>query len=325
MTRRAITIVELLVVFAIIGLLVALIIPAVQMAREAARRVSCASNMRQLGIALHAYFADWSCYPPQLLVAGPPLLGAVWEPHVPLLPYLERRDLYNALNIVIVWQGPENTTVGFMSPGIYLCPSDTTPESRDYGFRNYAECMGSGKWPGGFDVPIAADESGEPDGLFMGSLIREVPDGLSQTAAFSERVHGSSLRGLTLTWADLAPGSPGATIMFSISPATQSQMIWQCDHLDSATMPSIQPAGYRWFLDFSGFGYTHLRSPNSTSCWPSELGANFSAITASSRHKGGVNLLFADGHVRFIGDSIDLDVWRAVGSRNGAEPIDQQF
>jgi prepilin-type processing-associated H-X9-DG protein len=240
------------------------------------------------------------------------------------LPYLDLANLYNALNVKLWWQAAENTTVGFIQPSVFLCPSDFTPPTGDYGYTNYAACNGSGVWPGGFDA-ICTGEA-YSDGLFPSSEVlvgpQDVTDGLSQTAAFSERVHGGALAGTS--YRSLPIPSPGVIYQFNPAPPTQSQLISDCNNLGSVAIDAGDGAGTPWHsVGFGNLAYTHLLPPGSPSCWG--FSSAFSAISADSRHSGGVNLLLADGHVRFVSNGIDAGLWRALGSRNRAERIDKQF
>lgn len=318
MKRRAISLIELLVVLGIIGLLTALLIPAVQHARESSRRLACTNNLHQIGIALQQYQSDHGTFPASMLVSSSLALAGPWNQHVVLLPYLGQRQAFNALNINLRSSDVANTTVTFMSLAIYLCPSDSAPGRSGFGFTNYVACIGSGRWPGGFDA--ICDGNSVSDGVFAGWGIRpqEITDGLSRTAAFSEQVHASASQ---LSAQTVSDPKQGFTFCFFPSPPTQSNLFALCDS-GGAAAHHLEPAGTPWFV---AVRYTHLDTPNKRSCYAGNMGDGFSPITASSRHSGGVNLLLCDGHVRFISQSIDVETWRAIGSRNGNEPIDDGF
>src|SRR3954466_3819445 len=187
---RAFTLIELLVVIAIIGVLVALLLPAVQRAREAARRVSCTNNLKQVGIALHQYHDSRGCLP----------MGYVWQTDYVrggfgwgsmILPGVEQTPLFNAANFSLpLWNGA-NTTVATSAIGFYLCPSDETSPGRflerdnfRYAKSSYVASFG----PGSMD-----DNPDDRRGLFSrnsSTRFADVTDGLSQTLAASERHNG---------------------------------------------------------------------------------------------------------------------------------------
>jgi prepilin-type N-terminal cleavage/methylation domain-containing protein/prepilin-type processing-associated H-X9-DG protein len=318
MRRRALTLIETLVVIAIISVLLVVLLAAIQHAREAARRAACAHKLRQIGVALHSYVADNGCFPPDYLPGYP--FGGPWDQNVPLLLYLEHNALYNALNLGQFWQDASNTTVGFTSPGSYLCPSDTKPPPGDYGFTNYPACGGSGRCSVGFDVPCPDDE--QADGLFNGLTIRPqyCTDGLSHTAAFSEQVHGSDARAAGVA---LPVPSPGVTYFIDVLLPTQANLMSKCERVGELSPAEILgrlPRGTPWFGGLN-LRYTHLFTPGRPSCFGS-MGDLISPLTATSRHPHGVQLLLADGHVRFVTQDIDVETWRALGSRNGNEQIE---
>ncbi|GEM_PF-4879704 len=261
MFRRALTLVEVIVVIAIVGILVAIALPAVQYARESARRASCANKLRQIGIALNSYVSDNGAFPPGWLdpsfMDGPP-----WNQHIALLPALERSALYNSANLTRSWCAPCNTTVVFTSPDVYLCPSDVTPtpatgEYGKFGVANYAACIGSGMYSGGLDAEYPGEFA---DGLFgrINGAIRpaDCVDGLSHTAAFSERVHGASL---PTDIGSVRPRPLGAVYSFHVLPPTHTNLLWMCNHLDSVSDLSFDRSGSPWTLLM---GYTHLVGPN---------------------------------------------------------------
>jgi prepilin-type processing-associated H-X9-DG protein len=194
-----------------------------------------------------------------------------------------------------------------------------------YGFGNYVACIGSGLFPGGPNAEVDATEPS--DGLFFGRhgvKSSECPDGLSQIAAFSEIIHGGSLIG-SFTGPNIpVPPTPGFEYGFApFSPPTQRKLMDLCSGLGPNYPPlSADPAGATWFLFLT---YNHLLAPNQPRCIGAGFGDVFSAMTASSRHREMVHVVFGDGHVSPISDSIDLDIWRALGSRNVGEVIDRKF
>ena len=245
--------------------------------------------------------------------------AGLWTQHVPLLIFLESTGVYNSLNLGQHWQRSSNTTSLFLCPTICLCPSDSPPATLD-GFFSYHASAGSGRWHLGFDAPC--DGIAVADGLFVGyspTRPADCTDGLSHTSAFSEQVHGGTLKlSGPASWKH---PSLGLIYLLDPSPPTQAELMSTCDHSDSlaSVALNITMAGSHWF---SGYTYTHLFLPGKPSCYGATQGTWYSPMNASSRHLGGVNLLHADGSVRFITNDVDLEAWRALGSRNGQDFAD---
>jgi prepilin-type processing-associated H-X9-DG protein/prepilin-type N-terminal cleavage/methylation domain-containing protein len=330
--RRALTLLEVVVVIAILGVLLALLLPAIQNAREAARRTQCANHLRQIGLAIHSYIELNDCFPPSFIGGGAGT-GGPWCEKVVLLPFIGHSTTYNALNIGLMGESPANTTVGFRSLSIYLCPSDETPPTGGYGFTNYLACGGSGVGPGPLDQPFIRAPC---NGIFKPT--RRPPlkpadctDGLSHTAALSEHAHGGRIVAMGPAARDLPIPFLGAIYDHPPSQPTQAALIEECKNVQ--TIPpgglGVRPSGTPWIRQLR---YTHLLGPGNPSCnsvdTPTSaprIGDCYSPVSANSRHSNGVNLLLCDGHVRFVSNDVDLEVWRAAGSRNGAESADVNF
>lgn len=286
---KGFTLIEVLVVITIIGMLVALLIPAVQAARAAARRAQCANNLKQLGLALHSYIGAMGSLP-----GGSYLL----PPQAQLLPYTEMNALYNSINFSD--SSMANATVGSSSVSLFLCPADIGRPSNGI---NYATNGGCGVQKYG-DNGILSDSSVSP---------ADVTDGLSQTVAFAEWVLGSN---------SLEAKRMHLLYRTRLGRAEEFEtFIAICKGLDPRTYGVPSDRGSMWMS--KGFRYTfynHVLTPNSISCDNANW-LPFGIWPAGSFHAGGANVLFADGHARFCSDSIALPVWRAAGSRNGGELI----
>lgn len=312
MKRNAFTLLEFLVVLAIIGLLVAMILPAIQYAREASRRAMCASNLRQMMIAVHTYESGHKVFPPGANAYGMSL-------HVSLLPYIEQANLHNLLgqdeltpaDPDAVWANPP----ALPNPVVFNCPSD-------YGFANlqrrkgtnYAGNYGTGMqdygYNGAFHHLISASTKW-PEGPISTGM---VTDGLSSTAFIAEVLV-----------------SDGSTRPRRIVFRTQNNVSNQGELTQFAkecrggpyVMQGSQPIGgtitrgLPWLRGEAGFTlYNHVLGPNQPSCTNKSF-VQHGAYSASSNHPAGVQVAFGDGRVSFIADSIDDKVWHAAGSRNG--------
>ncbi len=354
-TRRAFTLIELLVVIAIIAVLIALLLPAVQAAREAARRAQCVNNLKQLGLALHNYSTASNAFPPGIDTTisypgtTPPgnlATWTAWSPQAMLLPYLEQTPLYNAANFN--WgccydsaqADATNSTVYTTKIGSFLCPSDGIA-----GLQNINSYYGS---IGTSTQPYPTD--GNTNGIFSlydvnahcGSVqISAVTDGTSNTVAFSEGLVGDY--GKTNNYA--GNGMAGAneitaaevldakTAPAAILQALQScNTFWATGTAVSDSTGLKQYEGQTWALGERGFTLFNLVVPPNSKqyrwhscrmdsscldCAPE--GSSF--INANSNHPGGANFTFADGSVRFIKESVNMQTYWALGSRNGGEVI----
>jgi prepilin-type processing-associated H-X9-DG protein len=324
--------IEVLVVIAIIAILIAIALPAIQLSREVARRSACANRLHQMGLALASYHTTYFVFPPHILVpagAGGSSWGGPWSEKVMLLPQMDASELYNALNFGLPWADAANTTVTNTSHAMFLCPSDSSPpnEIGGGGFCNYKACMGSGVYPDGPDAaiqPAWTSSARLPDGLFSttrGFQPSDVRDGLSNTAAISEMVHGAGVS-FDQGWPSLPIPTMGIIYTLrGIAPPTQRTLLQSCEGLSATGVAGIVPraAGKPWCADIA---YNHLFTPNRASCLSIGIDSNLSPITASSRHSNGVNVLFADGHVRVFDTNVDEQLWRALGSKDGQELTD---
>jgi prepilin-type N-terminal cleavage/methylation domain-containing protein len=300
--RTAFTLVELLVVIAIIGILVALLLPAVQAAREAARRASCTNNLRQLGIALHNYHDTLNNMP----VARNPW-PLVHSALARLLPYVEQENLQRLVDFTVPVSHADNQLASQTPVKLFVCPSDgaagRVPASTHAG-TNYVVNNGTGT------VAYGLIASG--DGLFTQSSLgfRDITDGLSNTIAISESILGNGSTATGSTPLDFrrdvleVPGGNDPT------PAA----------CDSAAGAWSGQRGAKWIDGHYGNSlYNHFYTPNPPT-WDCGNGSqNKGLSTARSRHPGGVNALVTDGSVRFVSQTIRLDAWRALATRGGGE------
>ncbi len=300
-SRMGFTLIELAVVIGIIALVLALLLPAVQNARETARRATCINNLRQFGLAIHNYLSVWDVFPCSPSCSGQSI-------HFNLLPMMELSTVYNSMNVTNIGPTVNNRTAFRATISQFVCPSDG--RAGVIGVTNYVACMGDRDPSFGH---------GDPNGLFNGwgppTLVvapRDVLDGLSYTVAMSEfLVEGADdsevLRNV-YQFTESASSEERATFFESCLKLTNMKLF-----------PAIK--GHPWTNgDVYSTTYNHYLPINSPSCRNYGIGIVVDGCaTASSHDLGGVNTLWADGHVGFQKVATTLAVWRGSATRPGAE------
>ena len=322
--RRGFTLIELLVVIGVVGLLAALILPAVMSAREAARRVQCRNNLKQIGLALHNFDAARGALPAGLWDPDSYVAYEQVPPHTQLLPYLDHGPLYDALGYVRDGrQGDEQRRTSLSE---FRCPSDPAFA----GGSNYRACTGAGphihyatggEYLNSPEPPTAAGAFV----LWVGLPTAAVRDGLSNTAGFSERRRAAADG--DAAW-DSATGFwyTGLEDLLGRGP-TGDELFDLCGGYAGDPAEFYSTAGRRWDeADFKHTLYNHAAGPNPPFPDCAAAGRNSRTLigglhAADSDHPGGVNLLLLDGAVRFVGDGVDLALWRAAATRDGGEAV----
>ena len=312
------TLVELLVVIAIIGILIALLLPAVQAAREAARRISCASNLKQIGVALHSYHAAHRSFPYGSLSEngyrfGPPEWPTV---HTYILPFIEQNDLYEGFRIAqntfiggrqLRHYDPANdwpAVVNDQSVSTFLCPSD--------GLGGPTKGVYGGAMSGGvmlFSVNYLGVFSGVNDGDAWADSVHALAD-QSQQAVFAIN-RGAKIGDIsdgtssTLAMVEYLTGTPDDVRGYPYTNRAGCKFIYTA-RTPNTTAPDM-------LLDNTIFCTPQLNLPDKNlPCVPTAADVSNTAA-ARSRHPGGVHGLLCDGSVAFFQDDIDASVWQSMG------------
>ena len=318
--RGGFTLIELLVCVGIVALLAGLILPAVMASREAARRVGCQNNLKQIGLALHNFEGGHGAFPAAQLNRKPWLADWI-SPHVRLLPFLDQRAVYEAMDPFDRFDRPGLWAKDARVP-TFECPSDGVA-----GGTNYRACTGTTPY-----VPAWGEVgSGEPASTFGAFQVQDdlppaaVRDGLSQTVAFAEKRKGNAgeawdpaadfwYTGLAAGRAFVRGGYPRADELLDL-----------CGHYSGTPAQYYGDGGRDWEDgDYFATLYNHAAGPNppfpDCSALPYHTHTPGGGLyAADSYHPGGVNVLALDGAVRFVADGVDLALWRAFATRAGGE------
>lgn len=343
-SRSAFTLVELLVVIAIIGILIGMLLPAVQQVREAARRTACANNIRQVVLAVHNYESALGEFMPSSLfpkvesdgvtALDPSATFNGWSLQAQLLPYLEQANLSSKIDYKIGYKdhplvdiGGETAQITRFRIATYLCPSEIRDERRGEGTDeenyplNYA-------WNGGtwfvYD-PIAGNTGAGAFGTNRPIKMGSISDGTSNTLAFSEvKAYTPYFRNLGDTSEMEIPEFPNDVVNLGGDFKTNSGHTEWCDgriHQSgfTATFPPNTDVLYK-----HSDGLTYDVDWNN---WQEGKNGDtadartYAAVTSRSYHSGGVNTARMDGSVDFVADTIDRETWQALATRNGGEVI----
>jgi prepilin-type N-terminal cleavage/methylation domain-containing protein/prepilin-type processing-associated H-X9-DG protein len=320
--RRGFTLIELLVVIAIIAILIALLLPAVQAAREAARRIQCVNNVKQIGLAMHNYESATTCFPsgeistlvnPNWTIpagncnAADPELGPGWGLFALAAPCLEQQVLANAINFNLTIPDPANATARGIKVAVYVCPSDSPPAAS-----SIYSC-GSPATAGNTPVALLSDLAPCSYVGVLGGGNKNNPDPLCGCYEW-QPFNGTFHRNSRVRIADVTDGTSNT---IGVGERDNGFVL--------GNWAGVLPAASTIYNPASGQGCQNLRPPitsvvvHSRQYTVNTPGASPAAF--HTLHPGGGNFLFMDGSVRFLKNSVDLDTLRALATRNYGEVV----
>jgi prepilin-type N-terminal cleavage/methylation domain-containing protein/prepilin-type processing-associated H-X9-DG protein len=334
-TRSGFTLIELLVVITIIAILMALLLPAIQSARESARQNACRNNLKQFGIAMHAFQSSRNYFPPSWKPTVP-ISGSVdgWSAQALLLPYMEQDTTFENIDFDLSYNLAPNVTtadgdtiaLSALRNPLFLCPSEVQDEVRfDGGARkhyplNYA--VNCGIW----SVWDPATGRGGAGAFYPNSNIRadQIRDGLSNTLGMAEvKGWNSYYRNAALTGPAM-PTTTGAVCALGGDHKTNSgHTEWVDGRVHQIGFTTVFQPNTQVLCTVGGVTYdvdwTNQQEGKSSTV------ETFAAVTPRSYHSGKVNVLLMDSSVRSIDDTIDIGIWRALSTRDGGEILPETF
>ncbi len=319
--RRGFTLVELLVVIAIIGILIALLLPAVQAAREAARRSQCTNNLKQLALAFHNYNDTAKVFP----AYNYPITGvSSWLAHGPftmILPYIEQQAAYDKVNWSVAW---DNTTVQpcLVKISAFNCPSDGPYPDNNYPGNNYMACAGSAR------IFYNTTSPNKASGIFMRrreTTFSQIRDGTANTIMLSEILKGDNNNSNYNADRDFSRQLNMTTDQFPTAAEIETAGA-ACDAVAAGDHQSN--AGRQWMGSFPGYASFNTVAPPNWTHVTCCAGTGFGyacdrdgVVPPRSFHPGGVNIAMGDASVRFVTETVDLTTWQLMGAREDGTPV----
>jgi prepilin-type N-terminal cleavage/methylation domain-containing protein/prepilin-type processing-associated H-X9-DG protein len=332
MRRTAFTLIELLVVIAIIAILIGLLLPAVQKVREAAARIKCANNLKQIGLAMHGYMDANNGLPPNgvfTYTGSTVVQTSPWSAASRILPFIEQENLFRNINFATGY----STQPGISSSrvGTYICPSEVNDRGSGtdpiYGNKNWTinYAVNLGTW--GVLTRKASGMQGS-DGAFSpnrcfrpGDFIDGMSNtlGLAEVKSYTPRI---SVATNTIVYSSpppspVSPADLGAYTLAAFDPTKQTHVEWVDGKVHETGFTAVYSPNT--VVTYSSGGTTY--DVDFITATEANLGDTYAAVTSRSYHTGGVNVVLMDGSVRFVSNSIPQATWRALATRAGGEIV----
>jgi prepilin-type processing-associated H-X9-DG protein len=320
--------IELLVVIAIIAVLIALLLPAVQAAREAARRIQCVNNLKQMALAVMNYESSNGCLPP----TGNAAVSNSFSMKPRILYYMEQISAYNALNQSFPYSDPTNWSIRTIQIQAFLCPSDTNVPSTTATLHGVTAQIGYGSYPNNIGTLYWNNNMLDGPAYRIGGestvTLASVTDGTSNTAIWSEWVKGMyhvATPGLHQVY--VVPQNHGSAYPLAVlSASCQASVTYYTDIVGGSTTAAWDQKGDDWMHNNCAQGgcYSHINTPNKKACNFNDETSDhtyYSIVGTSSNHPGGVNVGFLDGSIHFVKDTVSQQAWWAIATKAGGEVI----
>ncbi|MEL7496035.1 MAG: DUF1559 domain-containing protein [Planctomycetota bacterium] len=322
------TLVELLVVIAIIGVLVSMLLPAVQQVREAARRVSCANNLRQLALAAHNHESAHGEYPISFQARLGEITRGSWSIHGRLLPMLEQSNARARVSLDVDWHSQVDSEIPALGIPVFSCPSDANAGVRYRDGQPYVHSTSYGFNMGTWKIfdPLTGDGGNGAFQINRGTKHASFDDGLSNTMCAADvKSFTSYIRNVTDFDGEF-PGSidhfQGYSGQLKLGAGRENNTghtVWTDGRVHHTGFTTVFSPNTR--VPFDHQGVTYDIDFNSQQEGRDLNRSTYAAVTSRSYHPGGVNVSRMDGSVGFTTNTIDVLIWRGLGTRDGGEVV----